>query len=309
MFDATDAALVAVLQRDGRTSFQDLATAVGISREAARARVQRLLERREVRVVGIVAPEVLGLRTLAHVSVEVVGDSSAAARSLAGRGAVMFLSRTAGRRHLVADVRVRDTAALEAELALFRAAPGVRGIEVFRCTELVRDAYSPAVPSTSPHGPVREALELDDRDRMLLALLQRDGRTSYADLAARIGLSQAATRARVLRMLDAGAVHVTGLVASAAIGVREAAGIGLGVDGPVGPVAEAASALTGVNFVMSGHGRFDLVCGVDAPDRARLLATLDRLQGLTGVNRSESWVHLEIVKEDYTHVSPLRPAD
>ncbi|MEY9850247.1 Lrp/AsnC family transcriptional regulator [Streptacidiphilus sp. MAP5-3] len=305
MFDATDAALVAVLQRDGRTSFQDLATAVGISREAARARVQRLLERREVRVVGIVAPEVLGLRTLAHVSVEVVGDSSAAARSLAGRGAVMFLSRTAGRRHLVADVRVRDTAALETELALFRAAPGVHGIEVFRCTELVRDAYSPAVPRPSLHGP----LELDDRDRMLLALLQRDGRSSYADLAARIGLSQAATRARVLRMLDAGAVHVTGLVASAAIGVREAAGIGLGVGGPVAPVAEAASALAGVNFVMSGHGRFDLVCGVDAPDRARLLATLDRLQGLEGVNRSESWVHLDIVKEDYTHVSPLRPAD
>lgn len=305
MFDATDAALVAVLQRDGRTSFQDLATAVGISREAARARVQRLLERREVRVVGIVAPEVLGLRTLAHVSVEVVGDSAEAARTLAGRGAVMFLSRTAGRRHLVADVRVRDTAALETELALLRAAPGVRGIEVFRCTELVRDAYSPAVPRPSLHGP----LELDDRDRMLLALLQRDGRSSYADLAARIGLSQAATRARVLRMLDAGAVHVTGLVASAAIGVREAAGIGLGVGGPVGPVAEAASAVEGVNFVMSGNGRFDLVCGVDAPDRARLLATLDRLQGLAGVNRSESWVHLDIVKEDYTHVSPLRPAD
>jgi DNA-binding Lrp family transcriptional regulator len=145
----------------------------------------------------------------------------------------------------------------------------------------------------------------DERDRALLALLQRDGRMSFTDLAERVGLSQAATRARVLRLIESGAVHVTGLVASAAMGVREAAGIGIGVDGAAGPVASAAAAIEGVNFVMTGHGRFDLVCGVDAPDRSRLLATLDRLRALPGVNRSESWVHLEIAKEDYAHISPV----
>ena len=302
MLDATDAALVAALQRDGRASFQELAAEVGISREAARARVTRLLARREVRVVGIVAPEVVGLGALAHVSVEVVGDSAAAAHALARRDAVMFLSRTAGRRQLVADVRARDAAALDAELAAIRAVAQVRGIEVVRCVELVKEAYSStAVAPTAESARV----DPDERDRALLALLQRDGRMSYTELAERVGLSQAATRARVLRLIESGAVHVTGLVASAAQGVREAAGIGIGVDGAAGPVAIAAAAIEGVNFVMTGHGRFDLVCGVDAPDRARLLATLDRLRALAGVVRSESWVHLEIAKEDYAHISPV----
>ncbi|MEY9872972.1 DNA-binding Lrp family transcriptional regulator [Streptacidiphilus sp. MAP12-33] len=303
MLDATDAALVAALQRDGRVSFQELAVQTGISREAARARVTRLLERREVRVVGIVAPDVLGLGALAHVSVEVAGDSAVVARALAGRDAVMFLSRTAGRRQLVADMRARDAAALDGELTAIRAVPGVRGIEVFRCVELVKDAYSSAGPEVPPRSSA--AAPPDDRDRALLALLQRDGRMSYTDLAERVGLSQAATRARVLRLIESRAVHVTGLVASAAVGVREAAGIGLGVDGAAAPVARAAAALEGVNFVMTGHGRFDLVCGVDAPDRGRLLDTLERLRALRGVVRSESWVHLEIAKEDYAQISPV----
>jgi len=60
-----------------------------------------------------------------------------------------------------------------------------------------------------------------------------------------------------------------------------------------------------VNYVALGHGRFDVVCGVDARDRAELLAGLEALRALPGVARSESWVHLEIVKESYTYDLPV----
>ncbi|HEU5013444.1 MAG TPA: Lrp/AsnC family transcriptional regulator, partial [Roseiflexaceae bacterium] len=42
--------------------------------------------------------------------------------------------------------------------------------------------------------------ELDDKDRAILNLLQREGRISNADLARRVGLSQPATFARVRRL-------------------------------------------------------------------------------------------------------------
>ena len=45
---------------------------------------------------------------------------------------------------------------------------------------------------------------LDPIDRQLIEALQRDGRASYADLAELVGLSPAATRLRVQRLLDAG---------------------------------------------------------------------------------------------------------
>ncbi|MFJ9949430.1 Lrp/AsnC family transcriptional regulator [Kitasatospora sp. NPDC091207] len=301
MLDTTDAALVRELQRDGRVSYQRLAELLEISREAARARVQRLLTRGEVRIVGIVPPAVAGITTVAHVSLDVAGPARPVAAAAAGRRAASFVSCTAGPRSVLAELRVADDAALEREFAALRAVPGVRGVEVFRCTELVRDAYAQAAPDVRPGGPPA----LDATDRRLLGLLQADGRASFAALADRIGLSQPATRARVLRLLEVGAVHVTGLVESRALGVREAAGVGLGVHGPVREVAEAAAALPGVNYVAAGYGRFDLVCGLDAPDRPALLHGLEAVRALPGVTRSESWVHLDIVKESYTYDLPI----
>ena len=322
MLDAFDAALVRELQRDGRVSYQRLGDLLGVSREATRARVHRLLETGTVRVVGIVRPWVVGIGAVAHVSLDVEGPGRPAAEVAASRPAASFVSCTAGARAVVAELRVADEAALEREFAVLRAAPGVRGIEVFRCTALVKDAYSPAVePGPGPAGhPTLDRPTLDrptaDRstserltvvdevDRTLLGLLQADGRASFAALAERIGLSQPATRARVLRLLESGAVHVTGLVDSRAVGVREAVGVGLSVRGGAPQAAAAVARLPGVNYVAAGYGRFDVVCGVDASDRPALLATLDALRASEGVVGTESWYHLEIVKESYTYDLP-----
>ncbi|MFE3111798.1 Lrp/AsnC family transcriptional regulator [Kitasatospora indigofera] len=334
--DAFDAALVRELQQDGRVSYQRLAESLGVSREAARARVHRLLESGTVRVVGIVRPWVVGIGAVAHVSLDVEGPGRPAAEVAAARPASSFVSCTAGARAVVAELRVADEAALEREFAVLRSAPGVRGIEVFRCTRLVRDAYSPAtdpaatdpagareagaevapaVPATDPAAPAAPAVPaapsverppaVDEVDRTLLGLLQADGRASFAALAERVGLSQPATRARVLRLLQSGAVHVTGLVDSRAVGVREAVGVGLTVRGGASAAAAAAARLPGINYVAAGYGRFDVVCGVDASDRPALLATLDALRASAGVVRLESWYHLEIVKESYTYDLPL----
>ncbi|MFE4600804.1 Lrp/AsnC family transcriptional regulator [Kitasatospora indigofera] len=330
--DAFDAALVRELQQDGRVSYQRLAESLGVSREAARARVHRLLESGTVRVVGIVRPWVVGIGAVAHVSLDVEGPGRPAAEVAAARPASSFVSCTAGARAVVAELRVADEAALEREFAVLRSAPGVRGIEVFRCTRLVRDAYSPATdlpatappatdpagareagaevaPATDPAVPAAPSVErppaVDEVDRTLLGLLQADGRASFAALAERVGLSQPATRARVLRLLQSGAVHVTGLVDSRAVGVREAVGVGLTVRGGASAAAAAAARLPGINYVAAGYGRFDVVCGVDASDRPALLATLDALRASAGVVRLESWYHLEIVKESYTYDLPL----
>jgi Lrp/AsnC family leucine-responsive transcriptional regulator len=53
--------------------------------------------------------------------------------------------------------------------------------------------------------------ELDDKDRAILNLLQREGRISNADLARRVGLSQPATFARVRRLEQDG--YISGYAA------------------------------------------------------------------------------------------------
>ncbi|MFG2819225.1 Lrp/AsnC family transcriptional regulator [Kitasatospora sp. NPDC048365] len=304
VLDGLDAALVRELQRDGRVSYQRLADLLGVSREAARARVHRLTASGAVRVVGIVRPSVVGITAVAHVSLAVEGPARPVAEAAAARPATSFVSCTAGGGAVVAEVRVADDGALEREFTALRGLAGVHGIEVFRCTELLRDAYSPLPGAPAAPRPPTGPPAVDEVDRVLLGLLQVDGRASFAALAEHVGLSQPATRARVLRLLESGAVHVTGLVASQALGVREAVGVGLGVRGGAREAAAPAVSLPGVNYVAAGHGRFDVVCGVDAADRAALLGTLDALRALPGVVRAESWYHLDIVKETYSYDLP-----
>jgi DNA-binding Lrp family transcriptional regulator len=206
---------------------------------------------------------------------------------------------TAGRFALIAEVRARDDDTLAAEMDEIRRTPGVRAAEVFRSVVVMRDAYS----------VVRELGEitLDDIDWRLLRELQRDGRAPYTRLAGIIGLSQAATRARVVRLMRSGVIQVTGLAVPLALGSAELAGFGLSVSGPSGGarrVAEQVARQEGVRYLATGFGRYDIVGQVEAGSRGELAEALDAIRAVRGVTLRESWHHLDIVKESHATELP-----
>ena len=289
--DAIDAELVRVLQQDGRASVQALADRVGLSRTATRARVAHLLDSGVVRVVGIVHAGVAGITAIGHASVAFEGESAPLIGAITEREAATFVSRIAGQYGIVVELRTRDDTALAAELDWLRSQPGVRRVDVVRVSTVVKDAYSVV------RG--RDPVPLDELDWTLMQELQRDGRAPYARLAAVVGLSQAATRARVVRLVESGSLHISGLIDSSALGVREAAGIGLRAAGDALAVAAEVAALPGLNFVIAGFGRFDVICGADAPSRAELLQVIEKVRTVANVREAESWYHLEVVKESY----------
>jgi DNA-binding Lrp family transcriptional regulator len=299
VLDAVDAVLVRELQRDGRATFQALADRVGLSRTAVRARVQHLLETQVVRVVGIVHAAVVGAEAIGHLSLTVDGSAREAAAAVAELPAVSFTALIAGPYDLVAQVRTRDDAALAAEVDQIRSVPGVRAAEVFRSVATVRDK----------HAVVRELGEvsLDDIDWRLLHELQRDGRAPYTRLAHVIGLSQAATRARVVRLMRTGVIQVTGLADPLALGAAELGGFGLVVTGGLRKVAEAVAAQDGVRYLATGFGRYDIVGQAEAASRAELVAVLDAIRSVPGATVRESWHHLDVVKESYAVQLPEPP--
>src|SRR6201746_955220 len=59
-------------------------------------------------------------------------------------------------------------------------------------------------------GPSRPAagVHLDDLSKAIIEQLQDDGRRSYASIGKAIGLSEAAVRQRVQRLIDAGVMQI-----------------------------------------------------------------------------------------------------
>jgi DNA-binding Lrp family transcriptional regulator len=293
ILDDVDGAIIGLLEHDGRLTHLEIADAIGLSRSAAATRVHRLISSGQVVVRGVVHPAVLGRGALAHVSVAVTGPAAPVARTLAARGDVAFLSLASGANGVVAEIRSRSMADIDRAVGEVRALDGVVGVDTLAYVEVVRDVI----------GPVGEVgISVDDVDRRLLRALQDDGRASYVDLAAAVGLSPAGARRRVIRLVDSNVVRIGAVVRHSGRDRQSALGLGIRLAGAPDAVVGALRAMPAVIFMARVLGRFDLLVTVRALTSARLVEIVDAVREVDGVAAVDSWVHLDVVKENYASV-------
>ena len=141
---------------------------------------------------------------------------------------------------------------------------------------------------------------LDETSRAIIEQLQQDGRRQYATIGKTIGLSEAAVRQRVLKLLDTGVMQIVGVTDPAQLGFARQAMIGLTVDGAVEPVADALVGIHEVHYVVITAGSFDILIEVVVTDDSHLLQLVNRVRAIPGVARTESFLYLRLVKQTYS---------
>jgi Lrp/AsnC family transcriptional regulator for asnA, asnC and gidA len=142
---------------------------------------------------------------------------------------------------------------------------------------------------------------LDDIGRQIVEQLQQDGRRAYATIAKAVGLSEAAVRQRVQRLLDAGVMQIVAVTDPLRIGFRRQAMVGLKVEGDLREAARQLAALDEVDYVVVCAGSFDLIVEVVCEDDDHLLAVLnDHIRTIPGVTNTETFVYLRLEKQTYT---------
>ncbi|WP_326597789.1 Lrp/AsnC family transcriptional regulator [Streptomyces sp. NBC_01803] len=296
--DPVDMALLEEMRRDGRATYETLGRLLGLSRAAARTRLRRLLDSGLVRIVGVVHPSVFGLTAYAHAAIAVDGPVGPVAERVVALDTAPFVSAVTGRWALVAELRCPDRAALAEDIRRIAALPGVRRVDTTVYTEILKDAYFP--PQDSAHTP----MPIDDTDRVLLAELQRDGRAPFATLGEAVGLSPGAARTRVLRLLEAGAVHVGARVYPQALGLAHHTGFELTFGDGAETAVERIRTLDRVQYLATAIGRCDAVGTLTGYSAEDVFRSLEELRATPGVRTVESWTHLWVVKESYDR-SPL----
>lgn len=130
--------------------------------------------------------------------------------------------------------------------------------------------------------------------------MQTDGRIAYTRLGALIGLSEAATRQRVQRLIDGGIVQIVAVTNPLILGFRRRmAMIGVRTEGPTEVIADALEAITDIEYLVITAGSFDFMCEVVVPDDERLLALTNRIRAVPGVTATETFIYLSLVKQTY----------
>jgi Lrp/AsnC family transcriptional regulator, regulator for asnA, asnC and gidA len=152
-------------------------------------------------------------------------------------------------------------------------------------------------PAARPSG--RPSTELDQIDRSIIEHLQRDGRMPFTRISSAVGLSEAAVRQRVQRLLDADVMQVVAVTNPLWLSGRRMAMIGIKVNGPVQPLADEIEQLEGVEYLVVTAGSFDLLCEAVVADDAALLELTNRLRSVEGVAATETFVYLDLVKQTF----------
>ncbi len=140
---------------------------------------------------------------------------------------------------------------------------------------------------------------LDDTDRAIIEQLQHDGRLPYTRLGQAVGLSEAAARQRVQRMLDAGIMQVVAVIDPLSLGMRRMALIGIRTEGDLEKVAEQLCALDDVEYVVITAGSYDILIECVVADDERLLELMNRVRTVKGVKETESFIYLRLAKQTY----------
>jgi Lrp/AsnC family transcriptional regulator for asnA, asnC and gidA len=146
-------------------------------------------------------------------------------------------------------------------------------------------------------GPEDVHARFDEIDRELIFALQRDGRASYARLAEIVGLSQTAVRSRVQRLLDSGALQISGVVDPNAFGFAITAMICMTYTGNLDVLAEAISRMDQAHFVVLTGGRYDCLAEVVCVDNDDLFSLINnQIRAIEGVKDVEVVSYLRFSK-------------
>ena len=157
-----------------------------------------------------------------------------------------------------------------------------------------------SIPSVEPVVPKADGTPVDEVDLRIIAELQSDGRRPYTQIAPKVGLSEAAVRQRVQRLVDTGVVQIVAVADPRVLGFGRQAMIGLRVEGDTRQVADALAAMPEVEYVVLTAGSIDVLAEVVVEDDERLIALLnDKIRVLPGVRETETTIYLRIHKESY----------
>ncbi|GGL01008.1 Lrp/AsnC family transcriptional regulator [Mangrovihabitans endophyticus] len=146
---------------------------------------------------------------------------------------------------------------------------------------------------------------LDDTSKQIIEHLQRDGRMSYTALARTIGLSEAAVRQRVQRLLDTHLMQIVAVTDPLTLGFARQAMVGVKVSGDLRPVADAVAAIPEVDYVVICAGGYDLLAELVCTDDEHLLRLLnDAIRTIDGVLATETFMYLKLAKQTYAWGTP-----
>jgi Lrp/AsnC family transcriptional regulator for asnA, asnC and gidA len=138
--------------------------------------------------------------------------------------------------------------------------------------------------------------KLDEYDRKLVSLMQQDGRLPFTAMAQSVGLSHAAVRQRIQRLLNERVLSIGAVTHPGTHGFTRSAMVCISVDHRVDEVSTALADFDQIYYIVTTNGRYDLLAEVMAEDDRDLQSLVMTIRAIPGVVSTETIPFVDTVK-------------
>jgi Lrp/AsnC family transcriptional regulator for asnA, asnC and gidA len=123
---------------------------------------------------------------------------------------------------------------------------------------------------------------------------------AYSTIGKAVGMSEAAVRQRVQKLVDGGVMQIVAVTDPMQIGFARQAMIGISASGDVEAIAAQLAEIDEVDYIVVTAGSIDLLIEVVVEDDEHLLRLVNgRIRAIKGVIKTESFLYLKLVKQTY----------
>ena len=324
--DRVDRQILHALQLAPRAPFARLAIVLGVSEQTVARRFQRMRTTGVVRVLAL--PDPTGTPDTTYWTLRIgcrPGAAAALADALARRPDTGWVSIDAGGAEITCQAtvsagragllhhlpRASSVLAFSAHQVLHRFTGRGEADWIATGAELGEDQRAALAPDGPAAGEARPGVRVEAADAPLLDALARDGRASWATLAAATGWTQRQAAQRVTALTAAGAVYFHLDVADEAVGVHAIANLWVTVaPADLATVGARLADHTEAAHVAAITGAANLMAAVRCPDAAALyrylttkvadigaIRTVETVPQLTRVKQSHFLVENGLVRD------------
>lgn len=140
----------------------------------------------------------------------------------------------------------------------------------------------------------------DEVSKAIIEQLQLDGRMPYSTIAKTVGLSEAAVRQRVQKLMEHEVMQIVAVTDPMQIGFARQAMIAVSATGDIEAIADELAKIDEVDYIVVTAGSVDLLVEVVVEDDEHLLRLVNnRIRTINGVTKTETFLYLKLVKQTY----------
>jgi len=145
-------------------------------------------------------------------------------------------------------------------------------------------------------------VELDEVDRKILEILQRNARTPLKRIASALGVSEGTVHIRLRRLIANGVIKgFYTILDEEKLGYTVKAIVALKADPSIySRILESLKEIEGVTEIYDVTGEYYAILKVKTTSREELASIIDRIGSIKGVQSTSTMIILRTIKEDPT---------